>query len=74
MLVALDSIADLIDFCKTHSAPDLVLVRNLNSKEIYLKRARKTVSKMMRLQWTNDLDIDTLGSKGHGLLWMNCYK
>lgn len=30
-----------------------------------MKRARKTVSKMMRLQWTNDLDIDTLESKGH---------
>ena len=63
-LAYLDSIADLVDFRKIHSAPDAVL-RNLNSTEIYLKRARKTVSKMMRLQWTNDLDIDTLEAKGH---------
>ena len=63
-LAYLDSIADLIDFRKTHGAPDAVL-SNLNSTEVYLKRARKTVSKMMRLQWTNDLDIDTLESKGH---------
>ena len=63
-LAYLDSIADLIDFRKTHGAPDAVL-SNLISTEVYLKRARKTVSKMMRLQWTNDLDIDTLESKGH---------
>ena len=63
-LAYLDSISDLIDFRKTHGAPDAVL-SNLNSTEVYLKRARKTVSKMMRLQWTNDLDIDTLESKGH---------
>ena len=48
-LAYLDSIADLIDFRKTHGAPDAVL-SNLNSTEVYLKRARKTVSKMMRLQ------------------------
>ena len=63
-LAYLDSIADLIDFRKTHGAPDAVL-SSLNSTEVYLKRVRKTVSKMMRLQWTNDLDIDTLESKGH---------
>lgn len=32
---------------------------------MYLKRARKTVAKMMRLQWTHDLDIDTLEARGH---------
>ena len=64
-LAYLDSIADLIDFHKTCGAPDAVL-SNLNSTEVYLKRARKTVSKMMRLQWTsNDLDIDTFESKGY---------
>ena len=30
-----------------------------------LKRVRKTVSKMMRLQWTSRLDIDALEAKGH---------
>ena len=32
---------------------------------MYLKRVRKTVSKMMRLQWTSELDIDALEAKGH---------
>ena len=32
---------------------------------MYLKRVRKTVSKMMTLQWTSELDIDALEAKGH---------
>ena len=40
-------------------------MRGLTSTELYLKKVRKTVSKMMRLQWTNELDIDTLEAKGH---------
>lgn len=47
-----------------NGASDVVL-RGLSSTETYLKKARKTVSKMMRLQWINELDIDTLESKGH---------
>ncbi|CAH3146189.1 unnamed protein product, partial [Porites lobata] len=39
--------------------------RCLSTAEMYLKRARKTVSKMMRLQWTSELDIDALEAKGH---------
>lgn len=61
----LDSISDLIDFRKVHGVASDVIVRNLTSTEVYLKRARRTISKMMRLQWTSDLDIDTLESKGH---------
>ena len=34
-------------------------------QQLYLKRARKTVAKMMRLQWTQDLDIETLEARGH---------
>ena len=60
----LDAIAELADFRKVNGASDVVL-RGLSSTEIYLKKARKTVSKMMRLQWINELDIDTLESKGH---------
>ena len=33
--------------------------------EFYVKRARKTVAKMMRLQWTQDFDIETLEARGH---------
>ena len=60
----LDAIAELADFRKVNGASDVVL-RGLSSTETYLKKARKTVSKMMRLQWINELDIDTLESKGH---------
>ena len=55
----IDAISELIDFRKINGASDTVL-RNLSSTELYLKRARKTVAKMMRLQWTQDLDIETL--------------
>ncbi|KAK3736446.1 hypothetical protein QZH41_000024 [Actinostola sp. cb2023] len=61
----LDSISDLIDFRKVHGVASDAVLRNLTATEVYLKRARRTVSKMMRLQWTSDLDIDTLESKGH---------
>ena len=60
----IDAISELIDFRKIKGASDTVL-RNLSSTELYLKRARKTVAKMMRLQWTQDLDIETLDARGH---------
>ena len=60
----IDAISELIDFRKIDGASDKVL-RNLSSTELYLKRARKTVAKMMRLQWTQDLDIETLDARGH---------
>ena len=60
----IDAISDLIDFRKINGASDTVL-RNLSSTELYLRRARKTVAKMMRLQWTQDLDIETLDARGH---------
>ena len=41
------------------------VLRNLSSMELYLKRARKAVAKMMRLQWTQDLDTETLDARGH---------
>ena len=59
-----DAISELIDFRKVNGASDAVL-RKLSVTELYLKRARKTVAKMMRLQWTQDLDIETLEAKGH---------
>ncbi|CAH3141080.1 unnamed protein product [Porites lobata] len=54
----------LVDYQKVNGASESVL-RGLASTEIYLKKVRKTVSKMMRLQWTNELDIDALEAKGH---------
>ena len=60
----IDTISELIDFRKIIGASDAVL-RKLSETEVYLKRVRKTVAKMMRLQWTQDLDIGTLEDKGH---------
>ena len=60
----LDAIAELVDYRKVNGASESVL-RGLTSTEIYLKKVRKTVSKMMRLQWTSELDIDALEAKGH---------
>ena len=60
----LDAIAELVDYRKVNGASESVL-RGLASTEIYLKKVRKTVSKMMRLQWTRELDIDALEAKGH---------
>ena len=60
----IDAISELIDFRKVNGASDAVL-RNLSATEVYLKKARKTVAKMMRLQWTQDLDIETLEARGH---------
>ena len=60
----LDAIAELGDFRKVNGASESVL-RGLSSTDLYLKKVRKTVSKMMRLQWTSELDIDALEAKGH---------
>ena len=60
----LDAIAELVDYQKVNGESESVL-RGLASTEISLKKVRKTVSKMMRLQWTRELDIDALEAKGH---------
>ena len=60
----IDATSEMIDFRKLHGASEAVL-RNFSATELYLKRARKTVAKMMRLQWTQDFDIETLEARGH---------
>ena len=60
----LDTIAELVDYRKLNSASESVLSGQA-STEIYFKKVCKTVSKMMRLQWTSELDIDALKAKGH---------
>jgi len=59
----IDAISEMIDFRKLHGASEAVF-RKFSATELYLKRARKTVAKMMRLQWTQDLDIETLEARG----------
>ena len=53
-----DAISELIDSRNLHGASESVL-RKFSATEFYFKRARKTVAKMMRLQWTQDLDIES---------------
>ena len=60
----IDAISELIDFRKVNGASDGVL-RKLSVTELYIKRACKTVAKMMRLQWTQDLDVESLEARGH---------
>ena len=60
----IDVISEMIDFRKLHCASEAVL-RKFSATELYLKRARKTVAKMMRLQWTQDFDLETLEARGH---------
>ena len=59
-----DAISEMMDFRKLHGASEVVF-QKFSATELYLKRARKTVTKMMRLQWTQDLDIETLEARGH---------
>ena len=61
----LDAISELIDFRKISGTLQESVLRNVAVTEVHLKKARKTVAKMMKLQWNHDLDIDTLESKGH---------
>ena len=60
----IDAISELIDFRKINGVSDGVL-RTLSVTELYIKRASKTVAKMMRLQWTQDLDVESLEAEGH---------
>ena len=60
----LDAIAELVDYWKVNGASESVLT-GLTSTEIYLQKVGKTVSKMMRLQWTSEVDINSLEAKGH---------
>ena len=59
-----DAISLLIDFRKINGASDAVLGKLPSVTKLYLKRACKTVAKMMRLQWTQALDIETLEARG----------
>ena len=72
----IDAISELIDFRRVNGASDGIL-RKLSATELYIKRGRKTVAKMMRLQWTQDLDVESLASfrtekKRDDAAWRSC--
>ena len=50
----IDAISQLSDFRKCHD------VSEFSAMGLYLKRVQKTVAKMMRWHWTQDLDIVAL--------------
>ena len=60
----LDAIAEMGDFRKVNGASESAL-RGLSCTELYLKKVRKTISKMMRLQGTSEFDIDAIEAKAH---------
>ena len=60
----IDVISEMIVFRKLHGVPEAV-PRKFSATELYHKRAQKTVAKMMRLQWMQDFDIETLEARGH---------
>ena len=60
----IDAISEFIDFRIVNGASDGVL-RKFSATELYIKRAQKTVAKTMRLQWTQDLDVESLEAMGH---------
>ena len=59
----LNAIYDLMDYCKSTGVSSNILT-NFSISDIYLKRAKKCISKWMKVQWNKELDIETLESKG----------
>ena len=60
----IDAISEFIDFRKVNGASNGVL-RKLSDTALYIKREPKTVAKMMRLECTQDLDFESLETRGH---------
>ena len=56
------SISDLLDFRKFNRPPASVL-QNFTVTEVYVRRARKCLAKDMRVNWTTDIDVETLESR-----------
>ena len=53
---------DLLDFQKFNRPPASVF-QNFAVTKMYVKRARKSLAKDMRANWTTELDIETLESR-----------
>lgn len=55
----LKSISDMMDFRKSQGVTDGVL-RSFSITEVYLRRARRCLSKKMTAQWSRNFDLETL--------------
>ena len=58
------ALIDLIDFQKLTGVSSTILY-NFAMGEVFLKRARRYISKKMRMNFSMELDIETLERKGH---------
>ena len=58
------ALIDLIDFRKLTGVSSAIL-HNFKVVEMFLKRARRCISKKMRMNFNMELDIETLERKGH---------
>ena len=59
----INALLDVMDFRKFKGL-NFDTLQNFSIVEIYLKKIRKCMGKEMRIHWKNDLDVDTLESKG----------
>ena len=60
----INALYDLIDYRKYQGVTSQVL-QNFSVVEMLLRKARKCVSKKMRIQWNSELDIESLEKRGH---------
>ena len=60
----INALCDLIDYRKYQKVTSQVL-QNFSVVEMLLRKARKCVSKKMRIQWNSELDTESLENRGH---------
>ena len=60
----INALCDLIDYRKYQGVTSQDL-QNFSVVEMLLRKARKCVSKKMRIQWNSELDIESLEKRGH---------
>ena len=60
----INALGDLIDYRKYQGVTPQVL-QNFSVVEMLIRRARRCISKKMRIQWNSELDIDSLEKRGH---------
>ena len=59
----LNAISELTDKRKV-SGLSVQVLSSFVTTEVYMRRARKTIAKKMKIQWARDLDVDTLEARG----------
>ena len=60
----INALGDLIDYRKCRGVTPQVF-QNFSVVEMLIRRARRCISKKMRILWNSELDIDSLEKRGH---------